>query len=55
MPEPSDIHQSAHMYATVIELMRFEPGHSFLNIGSGSGYLSALSGCFTGADGINRN
>lgn len=55
LPEPSEVHQSApHMYATVIELMQFKPGHSFLNIGSGTGYLSALSGCFTGAEGINH-
>lgn len=42
------------MYATVLRSLDLKPGLSFLNIGSGSGYLSCLASCFLGKYGINH-
>jgi protein-L-isoaspartate O-methyltransferase len=48
-----DIHMSApHMYALVMEALEMKPEQSFLNIGSGSGYLSAIAAVLLGPRGI---
>lgn len=47
------IHISApHMYVTVLEAMSLQPGQSFLNIGSGSGYLCCLAAFLVGETGL---
>ncbi|CAK4130794.1 unnamed protein product [Aphanomyces euteiches] len=49
------VHLSApHIYAQVMETLELAPGMSFLNIGSGSGYLSCLVGNITGKEAINH-
>ena len=51
----SFMHLSApHMYATVLEQLELSPGLSFLNIGSGSGYLSCLASCLLGENGLSH-
>lgn len=48
------LHMSApHMYAMTLELLEMEPGsgHSFLNIGSGTGYFSSLAAFLVGTEG----
>jgi protein-L-isoaspartate O-methyltransferase len=40
------------MYATVLEGLEMKPGNTFLNVGSGSGYLNCLAACLLGAHGV---
>ncbi len=43
------LHLSApSIYGTALEFLDLQPGHSFLNIGSGTGYLSALAATILG-------
>jgi len=51
-----EIHLSApHMYCTIVERLELEKGASlsFLNIGSGSGYLSCLVAHLLGSKSLN--
>lgn len=51
----SFIHISCpHMYVTVLEALELKKGQSFLNVGSGSGYLSCLVSYITGVTGLNH-
>jgi protein-L-isoaspartate(D-aspartate) O-methyltransferase len=51
----SPFHLSApHMYATVLEALDLSEGQSFLNLGSGSGYLSFLVAKITGSAGVQH-
>ena len=50
-----NIHISApHMYVTVLEALEIQPGMSFLNVGSGSGYLSCLAAYMLGEGGLSH-
>lgn len=42
------------MYATVLEALDLKAGKSFLNVGSGSGYLSCLAACLLGEEGVSH-
>jgi protein-L-isoaspartate O-methyltransferase len=42
------------MYATVLEALELTHGMSFLNVGSGSGYLSCLAACMLGECGLSH-
>eukprot|EP00056_Hartaetosiga_gracilis_P003210 m.60985 g.60985 ORF g.60985 m.60985 type:complete len:534 (-) comp11371_c0_seq2:269-1870(-) len=49
------LHQSApHMYGMAVELLDFIPGSKFLNVGSGTGYLSAIVAHLIGPTGVNH-
>lgn len=38
----------------VVSSLDLQPGMSFLNVGSGTGYLSTVAGCLLGGTGINH-
>ena len=42
------------MYVTILHALDLESGQSFLNIGSGSGYLSCLASCLLGDCGLSH-
>jgi protein-L-isoaspartate O-methyltransferase len=38
----------------VVSSLDIQPGQSFLNVGSGTGYLTTVVGCLLGGSGINH-
>ena len=50
-----NLHLSAPcIYSEVMESLKLARGQSFLNIGSGTGYLSTMAGLILGSNGINH-
>jgi protein-L-isoaspartate O-methyltransferase len=49
------VHISApHMYVTVLDALELKPGQAFLNVGSGSGYLTCLAASQLGEGGVSH-
>ncbi|VDO33509.1 unnamed protein product [Onchocerca flexuosa] len=52
---PGRIHISAPcIYGNVLECLNLQEGNSFLNVGSGTGYLSTVAGYLLGSSGMNH-
>mmetsp|Transcript_20235 Transcript_20235/g.26347 ORF Transcript_20235/g.26347 Transcript_20235/m.26347 type:complete len:144 (-) Transcript_20235:70-501(-) len=49
------VHMSApHIYGLIMESMDMQEGHSFLNVGSGSGYISTIAAVLGGQTSLNH-